>query len=98
MRFAINKSQLNENIHNFLRSFGYHPHQDPKTGEWSYVRRLSMQSFYPRFHLYVIEKNGGLIFDLHYDFKKPMHMRFANVGESDTEIVKKEAERIKSEL
>ncbi len=69
---------------------------EPHGGQTSYTRRLS-GNFYPRFHLYLEEKEGQLIFNLHLDQKQPSYQgSHAHSGEYDGELVEQEGERIKS--
>ncbi len=77
-----------------LQKAGYFPFQDPKSGEHSFVLRLG-PDFYPRFHLYLKEKNEQWIFSLHLDQKKPSYAgTHMHGGEYDGPLIEKEAERI----
>lgn len=65
-----------------------------RTGKVSYVHRLGAY-YYPRFHVY-IDRN---FFNLHLDQKAPIYPGVsAHSGEYESEVVKKEAERIKKFL
>jgi hypothetical protein len=75
-----------------VRRCGYGQIRD-KTGQVSYVRRLR-SGFYPRFHLYINSENP-LVLNLHLDQKKPSYKGYlAHGGDYDSEIVKREAERV----
>ena len=82
-----------------VRKFGYHFYTDPFTGGRAYVRRLREGSRYPRFHLSIhpMIKNGasGAMVDIHYDWRKPLHKKFANSSEDEGDIVSAEIERVK---
>jgi hypothetical protein len=91
MRFKI-KIELKKNIVGLLRDCGYRLH--PKY-EDSYIRPVSRNDFYPRWHLYIKEKDGIYIFDLHLDQKRVSYKgQTAHSGDYDEEIVKEEAKRI----
>lgn len=80
------------------RQLGYAEFIDHRTGQTSYVRRLA-GNFYPRFHLYLEEKNGQLIFNLHLDQKQASYQGCsAHSGEYDGAVVEREGERIKKEM
>jgi hypothetical protein len=75
-----------------VRKAGYHALRD------SFVRPLGT-SGYPRFHLYIEQKGNYLVFSLHLDQKKPIYKgTTAHSGEYDSDIVRKESERIKQTL
>ena len=79
---------------NALRRCGYKPWRDQK-GREAYIKRLT-KDFYPRFHIiYTEDSQGYPILDLHLDYKRPVHARVARTYETDTEVVEREAERIK---
>ena len=89
MKINISKTNLKENLYNFLRKRGYAPFHN------SFIKTLS-RSGYPRFHLYINETNDKYILNLHLDQKRPSYGKeTAHSGEYDGEIVEKEAERIK---
>ncbi|OGF28050.1 hypothetical protein A2331_03005 [Candidatus Falkowbacteria bacterium RIFOXYB2_FULL_34_18] len=95
MKLIINKNQINENPEQFLRRAGYGFIQDRRSGNESFVRRLT-RDFYPRLHMYVDKKDTEVIFNLHLDQKQASyagaHMHNA---EYDGEIVEREIERLK---
>lgn len=81
-----------------LRKSGYAPYHDKVTGKSSYTRKLRRE-FYPRFHLYVIETDKVVTFDLHLDQKKPSYSgTSAHAGEYDGAIVENEIARLKQAL
>ena len=72
--------------------------KDEKEEETNCVRPLD-RSGYPRFHLYIKIEGNNFVFNLHLDQKKPIYKGItAHSGEYDSEIVAKEAERIKKIL
>ncbi|OGL72031.1 hypothetical protein A3B32_03725 [Candidatus Uhrbacteria bacterium RIFCSPLOWO2_01_FULL_53_9] len=78
-----------------MRAAGYAPFRDPKTGDHSYVRRMTSE-FYPRFHCYVEDKPEMVRFSLHLDQKKPSYRgTAAHGGEYDGPTVEREMERMK---
>jgi len=80
------------NIKTLLRKIGYFSQNE------AFVRPLE-KSGYPRFHIYIEQKNNDLIFNLHLDQKKPSYKGAKrHSGEYDSPIVKQEAERIKQSL
>lgn len=86
-----------DQVHNplqILRSAGYKHFIDPVTKKESYVLQLT-NGFYPRFHLYVVEEEDEIVFDLHLDQKKPSYSGSrAHGGEYDGPTVEKELSRI----
>lgn len=65
-----------------------------RAGKVSYVHRLGGYR-YPRFHVYVDDN----WFNLHLDQKAPIYPGVpAHSGEYESEVVKKEAERIKQHI
>lgn len=77
-----------------LRRAGYSPFIDHITKKESFTLKPTA-GFYPRFHLYLENKQNKVVFDLHLDQKKPGygqgHMHNA---EYDTPVVEKELMRI----
>lgn len=77
---------------------GYAQFRDPRTGEFSFTRRLG-SGFYPRFHLYVDERSDRLILNLHLDQKRPSYgTGHAHSGEYEGSTVEQEARRISAQL
>ena len=88
MRFSL---ETKKNAYSLMRNLGYRPQRGE---EPSFSRSLQRGDF-PRFHLYLEKKGDKIIFNLHLDQKKPSYEgSTAHSGEYDTDIVKKEAERI----
>jgi len=91
MKFKI-KADFQDNLNAILRNCGYHLH--PKY-ENSYIKRISNNGFYPRWHLYFEKKKDCLEFNLHLDQKKTSYKGYtAHSGEYEESIVKSEAKRI----
>jgi hypothetical protein len=91
MKFEIERP--NKNILFLVRRIGYFLLKKEK-GEFNCVRSLTNKN-YPRFHLFIKEKDGVLSCHLHLDQKKPSYgSTSAHSGEYEGEIVGKEKERI----
>ena len=90
MKFTIKNTK--DNITNLTRKIGYF-----FIGS-SFIRPLERSGF-PRFHLYISEKDDELIFNLHLDQKRPIYKGTpAHSGEYEGKVVENEAERIKQIL
>jgi len=90
MTFVIKNQK--DNIINLTRKIGYF-----FIGS-SFIRPLE-RSGYPRFHLYISEKDKELIFNLHIDQKRPIYKGApAHAGEYEGQVVETEIERIKQIL
>ncbi|HAL50206.1 MAG: hypothetical protein UU46_C0003G0026 [Candidatus Uhrbacteria bacterium GW2011_GWD1_41_16] len=77
-----------------LRRAGYSPFTDPGTKKESFTLKPTA-GFYPRFHLYLGNEQGKVIFDLHLDQKKPGYgSNHMHNGEYDSPTVQKELMRI----
>jgi len=100
MKLEIERSRLKENnLYPALRRLGYFPIFDQKTRKASYVRKINPQSRYPRFHLYLDEKNEKTIFSLHLDQSQTRYKnQKAHQGEYEGTIIEEEMERIISTL
>ncbi len=95
MNFAIDKNRLNSSGLEIMHRAGYAFFRDPKSGEESFVRR-PYGDFYPRFHLYLSEKNGHLVFNLHLDQKKASYAgSHKHNADYDGEVVQTEINRLK---
>lgn len=96
MKFAL-KGPFNENLYSLMRKIGYHfQKEDKEKKEFIFTRP---PKDYPRFHIYLKIENENLIFNLHLDQKRPIYKgASAHTGEYDSELVEKEAERIKQIL
>jgi len=86
-----------DKIHNTLvimRKAGYSAFIDPVTKKESYILRLTSE-YYPRFHMYIKEKEHEIVFDLHLDQKKPSYQGSrAHGGEYSGSAVEKEMKRL----
>ncbi len=92
MKFSIEKKY---NTANMMRKIGYHFKRGPNS---SFYRPLDRNDF-PRFHIYLKENENNIIFNLHLDQKRPVYNKTtAHSGEYDSDIVEKEAQRIKDIL
>lgn len=86
---------FNENLRNFLQRCGYAAFLDPNTQQQSFTRRLG-GDFYPRFHIYINEKDSLNFLSLHLDQKKPSYAgAHAHSGEYNGPLVDQEASRIR---
>ena len=96
MKFEL-KGPLKENIYNLAREMGYYFLRE--NGEQNEFELARPARGYPRFHLFINIENDIIIFKLHLDQKKPSYQGVpAHAGEYESEIVRKEAERIKQIL
>jgi len=93
MKFTV-KGPFKENIYNLMRKAGYYfLRRDEHKEELVFARPAKG---YPRFHLFLKIEDENLIFNLHLDQKRPIYEGApAHAGEYDSEVVLKEAERIK---
>jgi len=95
MKFKINKQALTRNLRDALRRAGYFGIEDRKSGQASYVRRLSQSQYYPRFHLYLDEETDCYFFNLHLDQKQASYPGArAHSADYQEPAVEAEAERI----
>lgn len=93
MEIKYPKAQIHNPLE-ILRQAGYSAFKDPKTGEESFILRLT-SGFYPRFHLYLNDHGEDYGFSLHLDQKKPSYAGTrAHGGEYDGPTVEKEMERV----
>ncbi len=93
MKFIV-KNSSKQNITTLARKIGYYfLGENKEKGEMIFARPARG---YPRFHLYLKIEGNNFVFSLHLDQKKPIYKGVAaHAGEYDSEIVAKEAERIK---
>jgi len=92
MKITIKKTELKENINNFMRKCGYRPFHE------SYIRPLAF-SGYPRFHIYIDIRQDDIVLNLHLDQKRPSYGKeTAHSGDYEGEVVEKEADRIEDFL
>jgi len=96
MEFVVRDMQ--ESTNSLMRRLGYRPAYFQKASESSIVRPLSGRD-YPRFHLYIKQRNADICFNLHLDQKKPSYEgATAHSGDYEGEAVREEMERIKGLL
>lgn len=94
MKLTLSTNQIRENINTFMRRAGYVPIRDRRTGNESYVRRLS-GGHYPRFHCYIFEQGGQVTFNLHLDQRQTRYAGAkAHAGEYDSPLVHEELDRL----
>jgi len=88
---------IGEGNRNLMRRVGFFENFDRNTGEVSYIRRLSRQAYYPRYHVYLNEaQTGERIINLHIDQKRPSYSNTtAHSGEYNSPVVQSEGNRIK---
>lgn len=78
-----------------MRQSGYARIQDRKTGQISFVRRLTGDN-YPRFHIYLKDDDEKAVLNIHLDQKKASYPgAHAHNGEYESEVVVAELERVK---
>lgn len=93
MKF-IWKGNLTQNFKVFINRAGYHQQMDRSNGQVSYIRRLR-GLFYPRFHLYIDQEEGMIMFKLHLDEKKASYKGSnRHSGQYEGVLVEKEMHRI----
>ncbi|MFH0856300.1 MAG: hypothetical protein V1860_00180 [bacterium] len=82
-----------------LQKLGYFENYDHRTGKISYIKRLSREMFYPRFHVYIDETQTRRIINLHLDQKKPSYAgASAHNAEYDSDVVHREGKRMEEIL
>ena len=91
-------NSLKENLKVVMNRLGYHQFFDRNTNQVSYIRRFGRLD-YPRWHVYIEERQDCLQFNLHLDEKRPSYQGFhAHSGEYEGPLVQAEWERIKNYL
>jgi len=82
-----------------MRRLGYKPWYDPRKRTEAFIRRMGA-SFYPRFHVFCYySSDNKLIVDLHFDARRPMHIKgIRSYEDEESEVVQDEATRIKQYL
>jgi len=91
MKFII---QRKFNIPQIMRRLGYHP---IKNGE-SWSKRIQGREF-PRFHVYLKEKDNGLEFSIHLDQKAMCYTgHTAHSGDYDGPLLEQERDRINNQI
>jgi len=95
MKLIIEKNKLSLNPEQFLRQAGYAYIRDRRSGQESFVRRLT-RDHYPRFHIYINSFEDKVVFDLHLDQKRPGYQgQKRHNAEYDTPVVGREVERLR---
>jgi len=103
MKLIARKKQLQTAPEIWLRSAGYAYIPEKDNGERSFARRLS-RDFYPRFHIYFVEKKNTqgeefIVFNLHLDQKRPGYAgQKRHNAEYEGEVVESEARRLQALL
>src|SRR3989344_3925714 len=86
--------ELKDDVKQLMLRAGYHEHNDINTGKTSYVRRLR-GDYYPRFHVYIEERDGRISLNLHLDQKKPSYPgAHAHNADYDGSVVNAELSRL----
>jgi hypothetical protein len=93
----IIKRPSNKNTRGLMKDLGYYFHKkDIDTEELMFSRPARG---YPRFHIYLKEKEDDLFINLHLDQKKPIYQNStAHQADYQGEIIESEAERIKNSV
>ncbi len=87
---------LKDNPRMLIRRAGYSEHFDSRSGEMSYSRRLD-RSIFPRFHVYLSERDSGVEVSLHLDQKQPSYgVGHMHSGDYEGPVIERELERIKA--
>ncbi len=87
---------LKDNPRTLIRRAGYGEHYDSRSGEVSYSRRLGSNVF-PKFHVYLSEKEEGAEVSLHLDQKQPSYgVGHMHSGDYEGPVVERELERIRA--
>ena len=100
MKFSV-KNKSGENTQSLMRELGYHfwgqkkETGEKETGEMAFIRPIRGIPF-PRFHIYLKKENKTLVFNLHFDQKRPIYKGTpAHSADYDGEVLEKEKQRIK---
>lgn len=81
----------------FMRKINYIEHRDRHSPGVSYIRRAKPGgSFYPRYHAHVRALGTQVEIDLHYDWRRPMHVKQARSSDQSGDVVEREVARIRS--
>ncbi len=96
MKFTLpNPNSLTER--DFMRKINYMAHRTRHQADAGYIRRAKPGgSFYPRFHAYAELVDGQVEIDLHFDWRRPMHVKEARCSDNTGDVVEKEVARIKA--
>lgn len=95
MKLKVEKSKLRDQPEQMMRRAGYGYLMNRQGGDDSFVRRISGGD-YPRFHMYIRDEGGQVVFNLHLDQKKPSYPgAHAHNAEYDGELVEGEIARLR---
>jgi hypothetical protein len=95
MKFLV-KDINPERLKSVVRRFSYAHIFDRRTGKESFAKRLG-GGYYPRFHLYLEERGGDVIFSLHLDQKKASYQgQTMHNAEYDGELVEEEISNMRN--
>jgi hypothetical protein len=98
MDFAVHKDKLPISGHEVMQRFGYAHIVSHHTGKDSYAKRV-YGDHYPRYHCYIKEQNGQVIFSLHVDQKQTSYAGSrAHNGEYDGPLVENEINNLKNHI
>ncbi|QQG52730.1 MAG: hypothetical protein HY931_00655 [Candidatus Falkowbacteria bacterium] len=103
MKLIARKKQLQQAPEIWLRNAGYAFIPEKAEGQRSFARRLT-RDFYPRFHIYFVERQDSkgeefVVFNLHLDQKRPGYEgQSRHNAEYEGEVVENEAQRLNSLL
>lgn len=86
---------LKDNSRTLIRRAGYGEHYDNRSQETSFHRRLGTGVF-PKFHVYLTDREGGTEVSLHLDQKQASYgVGHMHSGDYEGPLVERELERIK---
>lgn len=86
---------LKDTPRTLIRRAGYGEHYDARSQQISYSRRLGTGVF-PKYHVYLEEKNGGVEVSLHLDQKQASYgVGHMHSGDYEGENIERELERIR---
>lgn len=83
------------NTESFMRKLGYKLIAKEGNGQLNFVREIGIGG-YPRFHIYLREGNGGVLYiSMHFDQSRPVYKgATAHGGDYSGEILDEEKKRI----
>ncbi len=94
MKFRIPLEKMRIQPTQVIRKIGYFRIFDSITKHESFIRKLTTER-YPRFHLYLKEESGSLVFDLHLDQRATRYQgQTAHNADYESDQVKQELTRI----
>lgn len=96
MKIKFSKDKLGNPVQ-FIRRCGYGEYFDRQMRKVSYMKRARMTDMFPRYHIYIEEHGGEVVFDLHLDQKRPSYAGSSmHAGEYEGTAVEREAQRIRA--